>query len=128
MTDNAHHLRDISPVELAWLAGIIEGEGTFVTSRRQAKDYPKIAVSMTDEDVIRKFYAITGAGGVYTLTVRGLMTKPSYVWALSRKADVQEFCSRIAVHLGLRRTRQMRTMLSKCDIESNIPADEAVRS
>lgn len=51
-------LSDIPPTELAWLAGVLEGEGSFIMSRNTVNKklylYPKIVVSMTDQDVIRR--------------------------------------------------------------------------
>ena len=55
-----------STVELAWLAGLLEGEGTFgmITCRKGGKAYryPKIAVNMTDEDIIARVARLFGTG------------------------------------------------------------------
>lgn len=50
--------------EQAWAAGVFEGEGTIVTfgpTKRQRS----LSVSMTDEDVIRRFAAVVGVGKIY---------------------------------------------------------------
>jgi len=39
----------MTTVDIAWLAGILEGEGCF-----QRKDSPSISLAMSDEDVVRK--------------------------------------------------------------------------
>lgn len=44
----------LSMTELAWLAGILEGEGCFLLTTKSKSNlgYPQIAVSMTDKDVM----------------------------------------------------------------------------
>lgn len=105
-------LRAMQAIDLGWVAGIIEGEGTFVSSaRRHGRLYPKIAVQMTDQDVISRLHAVTGIGTVTTLTVRGLMTKPSYTWRVSRLVDVVALCGAIRALMGARRLMQLDAML-----------------
>lgn len=62
-----------SSAEVAWLAGILEGEGSFLYSRSRTggKDYfyPKIVVGMTDRDVIARVAALFGTS-VYAIPVR----------------------------------------------------------
>ena len=48
-------------VEIAWAAGLIEGEGT-VCVKGSGGLY--VGASMTDEDVIRKIHSISGIGTV----------------------------------------------------------------
>jgi hypothetical protein len=53
-----------SEAELAWLAGLLEGEGSFwmLTSHVGGKRYryPKIVVSMTDRDIIERVAHLFG--------------------------------------------------------------------
>jgi|SRR6185436_1993091 len=48
----------ISEIDLSWLAGLLEGEGSFMMGRNTVKGkiylYPKITVTMTDRDVIQR--------------------------------------------------------------------------
>ena len=45
--------------EVIWAAGLFEGEGTITIARLPSgKQYPRIKVKMTDEDVIAKFASI----------------------------------------------------------------------
>ena len=47
--------------DLYWLAGLLEGEGWFGTSRsRQGKHYPRITVNMCDRDVIERIAKLFG--------------------------------------------------------------------
>jgi len=55
-------LEGLSEIDIAWLAGLLEGEGSFLLDNRSAKrfkvstspPFPFIKIQMTDEDVIKK--------------------------------------------------------------------------
>lgn len=57
---------EISDYELAWLAGLLEGEGSFMLDRNhqagRVHRYPKIVVGMTDRDVIEHAARLFGTG------------------------------------------------------------------
>ena len=48
--------------EIAWAAGIFEGEGSFSTHAVYSKTYPRASVEMNDEDVVRRYHEIVGVG------------------------------------------------------------------
>ena len=65
---------DLSREEIAWLAGLLEGEGTFSTTSNGRKGkasaktryvYPCVQVAMTDRDVVERVARMIG-GGVKT--------------------------------------------------------------
>lgn len=82
--------------ELAWVAGVFEGEGTFTyrtypgTGRKQIT----MRVVMTDLDVITRLQTFTGMGNVYgpyqskVLKKDGTLRKPSYHWAITKQSDI----------------------------------------
>jgi len=51
---------EIPAHELRWLAGLLEGEGSFLKGPPSAPRHPMIAVQMTDEDVIARVAAMFG--------------------------------------------------------------------
>lgn len=59
-----------SDTEIAWLAGLLEGEGSFAMIRScvggKVYRYPKIVVNMTDRDVIERVADLFG-GSVYDI-------------------------------------------------------------
>lgn len=61
---NARKPPPISEADLAWLAGLLEGEGTFFMQKGHKNgvcyQYPIIVVSMTDEDVIDRVAYLFG--------------------------------------------------------------------
>lgn len=44
----------ISSEELHWIAGLLEGEGSFLVGPPSAPRYPVLALQMNDEDVVRR--------------------------------------------------------------------------
>lgn len=50
----------VSSEELHWLAGLLEGEGSFLTGPPSAPRYPVVALQMTDEDVVARVAAMFG--------------------------------------------------------------------
>lgn len=53
--------------EIAWAAGIYEGEGTCYMQRRAKgtrSDIATLKVVMTDEDIVRRFGAVVGVGSI----------------------------------------------------------------
>lgn len=47
------------PIVLGWLAGLLEGEGSFKWKKRPGREaQPQISIQMCDEDVIRRLAAV----------------------------------------------------------------------
>lgn len=74
--------------QLAWAAGLFEGEGCFST-RHCGSDRSLVArLKMTDEDVVRRFFEIVQVGNVtgpYTKVGR----KPVWIWQTGSFEGVQ---------------------------------------
>lgn len=66
-------------IDVAWAAGLFEGEGSIFVSRRKKTGYRQlvIAMSMTDQDVVERFAEITG-GRVLQMPPYGLGKKDQY--------------------------------------------------
>ena len=52
----------MSEADIAWLAGLLEGEGSFFMTGRGDYYYPTIVVSMTDRDVVERVSRMFGTG------------------------------------------------------------------
>ena len=68
----------IKTIDIAWLAGLLEGEGCFLVIRGK---YPAIAVGMTDEDIIRRVAVmlkteVSHSGNMYTTQISGFCAIP----------------------------------------------------
>ena len=70
--------------DVAWLAGLLEGEGSFMMSRSTVAGkvyyYPKIVVCMTDKDVVERAALLLSNNSVYRvpLSKNGVSKKLQY--------------------------------------------------
>ena len=103
--------------DTAWLAGIIEGEGSITgvsenLKKCQRKTY-RVVVEMVDEDVVRRCQAIFGYGQIRKVNPRGIGKQVRYVWDVSNRAKAYALIAMIYPWLGLRRkTRAKEALLN----------------
>jgi hypothetical protein len=96
----------ITAPQIAWLTGLLEGEGSFLMSQRAIT----IAVSMTDHDVIERAAAILD-GRVYTYY---LPAPRKQLWSAQLKGPrAAAWMMTMYASLGERRRGQVRQTLSK---------------
>jgi len=88
-------------VEIGWVAGIIEGEGSMGFARKQ----PNIVVSMCDFDTIERLQTITGIGKIYDFTPSEtqLGDKPMKRWHVGAANDIAHLLCSIVPLLSERR-------------------------
>jgi hypothetical protein len=104
---------EIDPMNLAWVAGIIEGEGSFMVKHRGNSPTAEVSISMTDEDVLLRVQRVTGLGRLYGPYVRG-RSKPTWYWRISRINDCILFGELMWPLMGQRRKAQIETMWKAC--------------
>lgn len=75
----------MSATESAWVAGLLEGEGTFTFKRSQS---PFVRVVMTDRDVIHRLSAITGVGRVVSIMPRASHHKLTWAWTVQARDHI----------------------------------------
>jgi hypothetical protein len=103
---------NISETGVAWLAGLLEGEGyfklrTFVNDYGEY-GYPNIRMNMTDEDVVRRAQRVSGVGTVHGPSKpRVAHHKPQWTWAVSRCREAMALMELILPYMGQRRTEQI---------------------
>lgn len=90
-------------VEIAWIAGLFEGEGSFCFHKGRARS---IQISSTDRDVLEKVERVLG-GKVYEIGRRLNKEhwKDAYIWRLPLKNSI-DFINDIKAYLGDRRTKR----------------------
>lgn len=104
-------------IDIAWAAGILEGEGHFSLSQKRSTtglQYPVIAIrlGMTDQDVVLRVRDVFGVG-----TLRGPISqknpkhKPFFTWQVSNKKDIDFVCRAILPYMGLRRSEKIHSLL-----------------
>jgi hypothetical protein len=111
----------MSPTDLAWLAGLLEGEGYFgigvrkaTAKNRQLRDSktPRITLTMTDEDVVRRAHALAGVGKVYGPYARGEW-KPQWSWMVANRKDALPLMEKLRPHMGQRRAAKIAEILTE---------------
>jgi hypothetical protein len=99
--------------DLYWLAGIIEGEGSMSYRTVGKYQYPWVRVAMTDEDVIRHCYEVSGIGymhGPYLYNKRP-NRKPIWQWAVAQQTQAVGLMMTLYTLMGERRQAQIRRVL-----------------
>lgn len=107
-------------LELAWCAGLFEGEGTICFANKTIL----VSINMTDEDVLRKFFKIIRCGylnGPYK--ARKSTHKPSWHWRLQGGEWAQTVISMFWPWLCSRRKSQFAASMTKW---KEIPAKNKV--
>lgn len=90
--------------QLAWAAGLFEGEGCFNAHRRaDGKFSVQARLAMTDEDVVRRFADVIGVGCVYGPMARGPGRQATYDWSLGDAREVRAVITLLLPWLGSRR-------------------------
>lgn len=102
-------------VDLAWVAGLIEGEGSVYTKYVKGRPYPGIRVGMTDEDVVRRLHSLvpgsTITGPHEPTTAWG--RKPWWLWYAQRQAVAAGLLMSIYPLMGQRRQQSIQSVLAK---------------
>ena len=106
---------ELNNVELAWAAGLFEGEGCFSMSSRglgNAKR-PSVYIGSTDKDVIDRFHAIVGRGKRSFEFRKGQGSKKSfYIWRSGAFETFQFIICLFWNWLGIRRRNRAKEILS----------------
>lgn len=95
-------------LEIAWAAGILEGEGCFSNLKGIAI---RIQVGSVDKDIIDRLISIFKVGFI---SERELISKKKfYIWIVSKNKDVKEVLHTILPFMGIRRTKKIEELLNK---------------
>jgi hypothetical protein len=110
----AHELPNVGPCDeecdISWLAGLLEGEGTFGMTRRGARAYPVVSVEMTDEDIVLRAARILRAGPVRKRDPKYETWRATHIVTLTGHRAA-EWMRRLCGRMGKRRTLTIETAL-----------------
>jgi len=95
-------------LELAWVAGILEGEGTF---RVTDSGSTIVSVEMADLDVLQKLQTVLGFGTLGNERKRGENRRTTWTFQISGRRDIEQLLNAILPYMGERRTKQIATVL-----------------
>lgn len=113
-----------TPENLAWLAGIIEGEGCVEFGLQKPRPgppqyqsgprrYQRITVSMTDLDVIERVHHIASCGTITGPYWRPKSTKEIWVWTVQNRPGVVALLRMIHPWMGVRRRAKIEDLFAE---------------
>lgn len=109
----------MTPAQLGWVAGIIEGEGCFSLNKGRKYSgntyvYSHVTVSMCDEDIILRLHQWAGIGrmsGPHLPPCRAEAGyKPQWLWSVTKAAHVEALAEVLFPLMGARRQEQINRM------------------
>lgn len=104
----------MTPVQRAWVAGLLEGEGCFsINNANRATKSIRIQVTMADLDVLEKLQVIVGGGTIRgPHKTRSKKHAPTYTWDLAGYHDCVNLINKVYRHLGERRRSKIDGILA----------------
>ena len=99
--------------EIAWIAGIFEGEGSVGIYGRGVCVY----IAMTDKDIIERIHTLFPSPQGVRVRQRQSGRKPIYEWRIRQRQLVAEFLLLIMPWLGMRRRAQCQPVYEKASTE-----------
>lgn len=75
--------------------------------------YPSLTLSMTDRDVVERFWRVVGVGSVWGPITKQGDRKPQWRWYVRHFEDVQALMERLLPYLHKRRREQYRAVVAK---------------
>ena len=113
----------LSEIEIAWLAGLLEGEGSFGLDARSAKRYnvstappsPFLRISMTDQDIIERVSKLVNKKyfSPKRLTTTG---KRVYIVHVGDRATLGTLLPRLFPYFGKRRQETVQKCLDEWEM------------
>lgn len=111
----------ITAEQIAWVAGIIEGEGSFIVEKRRIGKYAtrlyvsgRITVNMTDQDVIERLAELCGGNVTYE-PQKAPNRKDQWRWTFRQYENLKVLCDLLRPWMAVRRTAQMDHMFEVVD-------------
>lgn len=116
-------------LEIAWAAGLFEGEGCFTTSSKNSRGYSYrnwvCFLGSTDEDIVKRFFQIVGVGRIYEQTKHrnglSLGTKPFFRWQTQSRNDFRFIAKIFTPYLGERRLARVTELLAEIEAHEALP-------
>lgn len=105
--------------ELAWAAGLFEGEGCISTANKiGALKRGKLQMAMSDEDSVRRFHAaVGGLGNVRFQDRKRADRKNMWFWETSRFEHIQAVLCLLWFGLGTRRKARAAEVFQILDVD-----------
>lgn len=104
----------ITDRDLYWLAGLLEGEGSFLKGPPPRPNSPAVSCQMTDEDIICRVAKIVGVK-YHRVARRNKRWKPAFSVKLNGDRAIA-LMKRLRSLMGLRRQKQIDDAINSFDV------------
>lgn len=127
-TDIGSPREAVTAPEVAWIAGILEGEGCWTGGPNRQGRWV-VAVRMTDEDIVERLFSVTGVGRITREeSVRGYKT--AWIWQVAARPHREWLTLKVWPWLGARRRARIRELWPEVDLalqafSGDVPAFQA---
>lgn len=103
--------------EIAWAAGVFEGEGCFSLMQQRGRSSVSLlaVLGMTDRDVVARFHEIVGVGNVTIRDRPDPRHKRQWIWQAAAIDDVRHVIRLFSPWLGERRSARAAEVLAAYD-------------
>ncbi len=109
----------MTDLEIVWLAGLLEGEGSFMKGPPSSPNLPIISIKMTDEDIISKVANLFG-NAYCAYAMREIHHKPCFgVKLVGSKAIL--LMQELLPYMGIRRSQQIREAINSYKVKEKVP-------
>lgn len=102
---------------LAWLAGLLEGEGCFTVrkprDRNNSRTYISIVLGMSDEDVVDHAQSVAGLGTRTTQDRSSQGWKRMYHWKVQNQDHAYALMIAVYPWMGTRRQGRIRGLIQQ---------------
>ncbi len=95
--------------EWAWMAGIIDGEGSIIFYK---KTMVRLSVEIAEEDIVVRLQKIAG-GNISNPRLRKGRNKPLWTWYLGEREQVKYALENLLPYLGTRRKNKANEALDR---------------
>lgn len=90
------------PIDIAWAAGLFEGEGSLFIANMRKYSYPRLNLKTTDLDVLQKFKDVVEVGSIYKATT-SVTQKEAWYWQVNGLDKCKKVIQDFWPYLGERR-------------------------
>lgn len=112
-----------SDTDIAWAAGLFEGEGCFFATDKYERKTGTVRhchsaqLAMSDLDVVQKFQAIVGVGGIVVVPPKKPHHKTMYRWQIQSRSGLERVADLFMPYLGKRRLEKLGEVLAVLPID-----------
>jgi hypothetical protein len=106
----------MQPCSLEWAAGLFEGEGCITTNGSRTYRCPRLALTMSDEDVVRRFAEVVGLPYYIPHKSNTPNRKPCWTWRTAKRVEVIRILSALLPYFGNRRAYKALTILDQLEL------------